>query len=160
MTLIDKIKAFLGLDDSRSDSRDRDVDVTVEREGPDAGDGTGEQAAGTEESSGTEAASSSTDVDTADDASSAETDTTDDTDSAEADATDDGGSAGEEQRVPSEAVDVIKGIGPTYADRLSNAGVETVADLADADADEISQRADVPRGRLEDWIQRARTRNR
>lgn len=152
MTLIDKIKALLGLDDSRSDSRDRDVDVTVEREGSDAGDGVG---AGSE-SSGTETNGGSVGTGTTDDGDSVDADATSTSDS-----TDDGGvSTGEEARVPSEAVDVIKGIGPTYADRLSNAGIETVVDLAGADADEISQRADVPRGRLEDWIQRAKTRTR
>jgi len=147
MTLIDKIKALLGLEDSRSDSRDRDVDVTVEREGPESGDGTGEDAAGTV----------SEGSDTGDD-DTLDTNTGDDGGSVEPDTASDGESTDEGDRVPSEAVDVIKGIGPTYADRLSNAGVETVADLAEADADDVSQRADVPRGRLEDWIERAKNR--
>jgi len=55
---------------------------------------------------------------------------------------------------------VVKGIGPTYAERLSNVRIETVADLAEADAGEVAERADVPQGRLEDWIERAEARAR
>jgi len=77
-------------------------------------------------------------------------------DEGEAAGTDDG----DEDPVPSEAVDVIKGIGPTYAGRLADAGVETVADLAAADAAEVAERTDVPEGRLEDWIEKARARSR
>jgi len=57
-----------------------------------------------------------------------------------------------------ESVDGIKGIGPTYADRLAGADVETVADLAASDAEDLAERADVPKGRLENWIERARHR--
>lgn len=58
-----------------------------------------------------------------------------------------------------ESVDEIKGIGPTYAERLGEAGIETVADLADSDLDDVAGRANVPRGRLETWIERARHRD-
>jgi predicted flap endonuclease-1-like 5' DNA nuclease len=54
-----------------------------------------------------------------------------------------------------EPVTTIKGIGDAYAERLGAAGIETVASLAAADADEIAETADVPRARLERWIERA-----
>ncbi len=56
------------------------------------------------------------------------------------------------------SVDVVEGVGPTYAGRLVEAGVETVADLAAADAADLAERADLPANRLEDWIDRARER--
>jgi predicted flap endonuclease-1-like 5' DNA nuclease len=49
----------------------------------------------------------------------------------------------------------IKGIGPTYADRLSKAGYETVADLAGADAEAVAEAAQTGEGRASDWIERA-----
>ncbi len=47
----------------------------------------------------------------------------------------------------------IDGIGETYADRLRAAGVETVPELADADPETLA--VDVPRTRLEGWIEQA-----
>jgi polyhydroxyalkanoate synthase len=49
----------------------------------------------------------------------------------------------------------IKGIGPTYGDRLRDAGIADVAALADADPADLAERADVPEGRVEDWVDRA-----
>ena len=54
----------------------------------------------------------------------------------------------------------IEGIGPTYAGRLREAGVETVADLAEADPDTVADDADVPQGRLEGLIRQAREERR
>jgi polyhydroxyalkanoate synthase len=49
-------------------------------------------------------------------------------------------------------VQTVDGIGPTYADRLREAGIETVADLRGADAAEIADAADAPLGRAENWL--------
>lgn len=57
-----------------------------------------------------------------------------------------------------ERVAEIKGIGPAYAGRLEQAGVETVADLADADADELARETDIAATRIQNWIDRARSR--
>lgn len=57
-----------------------------------------------------------------------------------------------------EEVQVIKGIGPAYADRLAGVGVETVADLAVADAEEIAAETDLSATRVEQWIERAKVR--
>jgi predicted flap endonuclease-1-like 5' DNA nuclease len=60
--------------------------------------------------------------------------------------------------VPSEPVDVIKGIGPAYADRMADAGVETVADLAAADADDLESQTEISAKRIQGWIDRAKVR--
>ena len=52
-------------------------------------------------------------------------------------------------------MDTLKGIGPAYADRLRSAGVETVAQLADADADDLGEEIDVSPKRVGRWIDRA-----
>lgn len=57
-----------------------------------------------------------------------------------------------------EPTDVVKGIGATYAERLTEAGIETVGDLAAADPAEVAEEADVSESRLERWVQRARDR--
>lgn len=53
-------------------------------------------------------------------------------------------------------VDQIRGIGPAYAERLESAGIETVGELAAADAADLAERTDVPEGRASNWIERAR----
>ncbi|MFB6131127.1 MAG: helix-hairpin-helix domain-containing protein [Salinigranum sp.] len=50
----------------------------------------------------------------------------------------------------------VKGIGPAYAERLADAGVDSVADLAAADADELAGAIDVSAKRIGRWIDRAR----
>ncbi|WP_136717001.1 class III poly(R)-hydroxyalkanoic acid synthase subunit PhaC [Halorientalis salina] len=52
-------------------------------------------------------------------------------------------------------VEGVNGIGPTYADRLREAGIETVADLADADAATVADAAQVSADRARDWIDQA-----
>lgn len=51
-------------------------------------------------------------------------------------------------------VESIEGIGPAYADRLRESGIETSADLAAADPED-AERIGVPQARLERWIDRA-----
>jgi predicted flap endonuclease-1-like 5' DNA nuclease len=58
----------------------------------------------------------------------------------------------------SEPVVVIKGIGPAYAERMADAGVETVADLAAADADELESQTEISAKRIQGWIDRAKVR--
>ena len=61
---------------------------------------------------------------------------------------------------PGEGVDLeeVKGIGPAYADRLRDAGIEDVAALAAADAADLAERSDMGEGRLEKLIDRAKSR--
>jgi len=49
-------------------------------------------------------------------------------------------------------VESVDGIGPTYAGRLHEAGIETVAALADADVQTVATAADAPTGRVEQWL--------
>jgi polyhydroxyalkanoate synthase len=49
-------------------------------------------------------------------------------------------------------VETVGGIGPTYAERLRTAGVETVADLAEYDAAELAEIAETSESRAADWL--------
>ena len=49
----------------------------------------------------------------------------------------------------------IDGIGPTYAERLREGGIRTVAELAAADPETVSELAQVGTGRVTDWIEQA-----
>lgn len=65
----------------------------------------------------------------------------------------------EEEPEPSgAALDDIKGIGPAYAQRLRDAGVESVEQLADADAAELADEIEVSEKRVSAWIDRAQSR--
>ncbi|MFC6988125.1 helix-hairpin-helix domain-containing protein [Haloplanus sp. GCM10025708] len=52
-------------------------------------------------------------------------------------------------------MDVLKGIGPAYAERLGDADVYTVGDLRDADAAELAAATDLSETRVSRWIERA-----
>jgi polyhydroxyalkanoate synthase len=52
--------------------------------------------------------------------------------------------------------DALDGVGPTYADRLVDAGFDTVEAIAAADRDALSDATDAPAARAEDWIEQAR----
>jgi polyhydroxyalkanoate synthase len=54
------------------------------------------------------------------------------------------------------AIQSINGIGPTYAERLRDAGIETAAALVDADASKVAETADVGLTRAEDWQAQAK----
>jgi len=54
-----------------------------------------------------------------------------------------------------EPTTVLKGIGPAYADRLSEAGIDTVAELAAADADDLAERVDLSPKRVGRWVETA-----
>ena len=49
-------------------------------------------------------------------------------------------------------VDSVSGIGPTYADRLHDAGIHSVADLADYDAAELADITETTESRAQDWL--------
>jgi predicted flap endonuclease-1-like 5' DNA nuclease len=51
----------------------------------------------------------------------------------------------------------VKGIGPAYAERLRNAGVEDSAALATADAEELADETDLSPKRVKGWIERAKS---
>ncbi|MFC4986983.1 helix-hairpin-helix domain-containing protein [Saliphagus infecundisoli] len=55
-------------------------------------------------------------------------------------------------------VETIKGIGPAYAERLADAGVETVGDLAAADSEELAAETGIAPTRVQGWIDRVNSR--
>ncbi|MFB6165228.1 MAG: helix-hairpin-helix domain-containing protein, partial [Haloarculaceae archaeon] len=63
--------------------------------------------------------------------------------------------AADERATQGDDVEAVDGIGPTYADRLRAAGIETIADLADADPEAVAEAADVSASRARDWIDQA-----
>ena len=57
---------------------------------------------------------------------------------------------------PDAGVEEITGIGPTYAQRLQAAGIETVGDLADADPETVAEATNAAESRVDDWLAQAR----
>jgi predicted flap endonuclease-1-like 5' DNA nuclease len=174
MGILDTLLSLLGLSNSSSDDGRRETTVSVEREanteteaavkgadeagtaGTDAPasteslvDGTGEAA---EPAEAVGPAGGETEPDTAEAGAEGETtgehEATVDVEDAEAAA----------ETVGTESVEVIKGIGPAYAERLSNAGVHSVADLAAADAAVLAEAVDLSETRVGRWIERAQDR--
>jgi len=152
MGLLQKLKSALGLDASGSPSAGantpQDVDVTVEREpsteSEDAVKGTDTDTAGaTHDADGTTESETVGEQADADDETEAtatpSTEQSDDAPSVENDA----------------PVTEIKGIGPAYAERLENAGISTVSELAAADADELGEATDLSPNRVSGWIEQA-----
>lgn len=55
-------------------------------------------------------------------------------------------------------VDLIYGIGEAHAEDLHAGGIETIADLAEADADEVAELTGVSEDHAQEWIDDAQTR--
>lgn len=53
-------------------------------------------------------------------------------------------------------VEAVPGIGSAYAERLREAGVDTVGDLAAADPEQLADVSEIGAGRAETWVERAR----
>lgn len=63
----------------------------------------------------------------------------------------DGGTGG------SPSLSAVRGLGPLYRDRLHDAGIHTVADLAGCEPTAVPDAADVVRSRARRWVRRARS---
>lgn len=146
MGLISTIKELLGMD-TREPTRRRDVEVTVERE----------TTAESERAVKEPVASASTPDEPAEEGD-AEEDATAEAESDVESEDETPPTAERDSEAADEALETIKGIGDAYAERLAGAGVENVGDLAEADAEAVADEADVPRTRLERWIDRANSR--
>ena len=90
----------------------------------------------------------------ADDAIEVEADNDADTGAEEADAGDaaDQAADAEESGERSDDVDTVSGIGPTYADRLRDAGIRTVEDLTSYDPAELAEITDASPSQARDWL--------
>lgn len=143
-SILQKIKQVIGLSGAgNGDAEPAEsgrTEVTIEREpdrespGTEAGDSTGKAtASGTAGAGSADAAAEQASTDTAADAA-------------------EGSGPG------SEPTNAIKGIGPTYSERLGEAGIETVADLADADPETVADAAKAGESKAMSWIERANGR--
>jgi predicted flap endonuclease-1-like 5' DNA nuclease len=54
-------------------------------------------------------------------------------------------------------IDVIDGIGPVFAVRLKNAGIDNAAKLAGASPDRVAEAAGVSAARARSWIEQAQS---
>ncbi|MFQ3295058.1 MAG: putative flap endonuclease-1-like 5' DNA nuclease [Halobacteriales archaeon] len=165
MTLLDKLKSWLGLEGpDQDDEPAREVGVTVERsEGTPSPENEG-AVKGTEDHKIESESESETSLD-AEAPSETEEDQPPDQPAAETEPgeevqTEDESEEAEDEAEPEETADVtdIKGIGPAYADRLGEAGIDSVADLAEADADELADATDISATRIQNWIDQAKVR--
>ncbi|MBV0923420.1 hypothetical protein KTS45_04335 [Halomicroarcula limicola] len=159
MGLLQKLKSALGLDGAESASGNGsgspgDVDVTVERE-PSTEDEDAVKGTETAVTDGSETETPSTDAGAATDDETAAADATVPDESGSIDATvpEAEPEIGEGSDDP---VTEIKGIGPAYAKRLNGLGIDTVGDLAAADAAEIAAETDLSESRIDGWIERAK----
>jgi predicted flap endonuclease-1-like 5' DNA nuclease len=161
-----KIKQVFGLSGGGGTDTERPgerrTDVTVERETD-----TGTTRAETSESTTAETPEPTTEG-SADTGDSAPTMTEESSTTAEDETADEDGTTVEDEtpenveETPDEAsgepVENIKGIGPTYSDRLAAAGIETVPQLADADPTTVADAAQTGTTKAANWIDRAKAR--
>jgi polyhydroxyalkanoate synthase len=71
---------------------------------------------------------------------------------AEGDEADEADADTAEEDLEAADVELVKGIGPTYAERLRAAGIETAGDLAGYDAAELAEIAEATESRAADWL--------
>jgi predicted flap endonuclease-1-like 5' DNA nuclease len=155
MGLISAIRSVLGLEgpDPRSPDESTGTNVTVERET----DATSERAVKKSDTTEVTVESETGNgmADATDTETSGETEDTGDTGTAPEDTdreeTEESG-ANTEKGAP---VEEIKGIGSAYASRLADAGVQTVPELAAADAAELGSETGIGESRVANWIERA-----
>lgn len=60
-----------------------------------------------------------------------------------------------QEEPPSDPVDTIKGIGPSYAERLGDAGINTVDELANADPATLAEQTGIAESRIQNWVDQA-----
>jgi len=180
MGLIERIKSALGLGASSSTSQPAasstdgpspgddpgtsgdGVDVTVEHEpataSEDAVKGT-DTATDSGSTTATEPTGSEVDTDSeaetvteADASGSA--DAAEDTDDEAADESSPAGAPTDP--APDAELEDIKGIGPTYGERLREAGIDGVGALAESDPAALSEETDIAESRVENWVEQAK----
>lgn len=169
MGLLDRLKSLLGRNDRQARRRQGgSANVTVEHEPDTASEaavkGTGEVDDHTADGAGAAAGANTT----TEAGSMAQQDEpqTEAADAPEPEAAGEGTDEdGDEPAAPDEPepeggdseepVDSINGIGPTYAERLEAAGIETVGDLAAADVETVADAAEAAESRATDWVEQA-----
>ena len=176
MALLSKLKSLLGIGGGADDDRRTETTVTVEHAPDEAVDTSTDEPTDTEPAStGSESGSVVADEAEAGDAAhdesaavaNAETTADAPSDAPETVAADDAESAsdnGEPDAVAAsdntdsdddEPLDSIKGIGPAYSERLHDAGITSIAELAEGDAEAIGEAINVSPKTVSNWIDRA-----
>ncbi|QLD86533.1 helix-hairpin-helix domain-containing protein [Natronomonas halophila] len=155
MPIVKLLRSVLGISDSKSEEPTESTDVSVEHE-PDVDDAA---AAGTDATAST---GSMTEEPPEDEESAAEpaetgTDVSDHsgTDTAAAESAEAAGPVPEEAEGGSDPVENVSGIGPAYAKRLEEAGIESVQNLLDVDPEELASKTDLSEKRIKRWQERA-----
>jgi predicted flap endonuclease-1-like 5' DNA nuclease len=141
--------AVKGTEESPEHEESEEVDVEIE----DEGDGEDEEPAAAETDA---AASTGSMADESGEGVAEEAEATDVTEHAgtEESAAEPAEAAGPVPTEPEEGeepVDSVSGIGPAYAKRLNEAGVESVADLVAADAAEVADETGISEKRVRGW---------
>ncbi|QLG28579.1 helix-hairpin-helix domain-containing protein [Halorarum halophilum] len=148
-TDVDDLEPAEEAEESEAEEEDEeDVDVDEEETAAAGTDATGSTESIVDEEEATEDAV--TKAETSEAAGPESDDVTTDVDDLEP--TEEAGESETEEGVP---VKKIRGIGPAYADRLSDMGIDTVADLAAADPAEVAEGTNVSESRVSRWIDRA-----
>jgi len=147
------LKGLFGTAEQSTDDAETETNITVERESngesPEDGQETAKES--TDEPEDSEEPPESVE-DTEEPAESVE-DTEEPPESVED--TEEPPESVEDSEEPAESVDEIRGIGPTYSERLSAVGIETVGDLVGADETEVAEAAEVSESRAADWVTQA-----
>ena len=65
------------------------------------------------------------------------------------------GESGEPSAESEHQLELIEGLGPTFRERLNEAGIRTIDELAGTDPDTVAEAADVSHERAEEWIEQA-----
>jgi len=151
MTLLQKLKRKLGLADAE-ETTGAEAEVTIEREADEASD-TGDVDEGAEAGGANVASDTSDANDAGEETAEPAAESTEGAEPTEATGPESDDAEATDDDAPS--VDTVKGIGPAYAERLSELGIETVADLAAADPAEVGEGASVGEKRAATWIDRA-----
>jgi predicted flap endonuclease-1-like 5' DNA nuclease len=173
MSLLEKLKSLLGFGGGRDTSPDSTGStVTVEREpsaeSEHAVKGTGDIGDEREEADDVDAEATEVEAEAGEEepepseaAEVAEPEAEDEETKEEPEATEAEKEAGESEAAGeggAATLEEIDGIGPTYAERLESAGIETVADLTSADPDAVADAAEAGESRAENWIEQATER--
>ncbi|GAB3701367.1 helix-hairpin-helix domain-containing protein [Halorubrum pallidum] len=172
MALLQKIKETLGFGSASAERDETDAEVTVEHDPESEADSAETAPAQSEDADAGPAEDDAGDgSDAEDEPVAAETEAAASTESL---VDEDGATAGSEAAAePAEAaessdeetavdgddvgpgVENITGIGPAYAERLAEIGIETIDELAAADAADVADRTSVGETRAATWIERA-----
>jgi predicted flap endonuclease-1-like 5' DNA nuclease len=164
------VKGLFGISDSETTDAETETNITVERE---TGDGAGADDNGSVKSEPAETKRvEETEEAVVENGETDDTQTEPETDGTQTEPETDGTQTEPEtdgtQTEPetddesvdevAESVEAVTGIGPTYGERLADAGIGTVAELAETEPDEVAEVAEVSESRATDFVRKARER--